>query len=252
MPVLTTRLSAAFRHTTRACRPMKTGIALLLAIGLLAGCAQNPYAPTTSKVESSALTALNQALASQDPKQIAAAQMQYAATLKGPAQADMQMQALETAIDAEDFTLANTLYAQANTQAFWPSVSARRAQLLSGFDQWQKGAVSTALNTVNNLPIPLTPDESKRRLILLAAINEATGHPIDAARQRSALNELLSGGEADHNRATLWNDLTSADVTQLSDAAKQATNEHFADWIGLALVYRTRPGELSTSRMRAI
>ena len=158
----------------------------------------------------------------------------------------MQMRALETAIDAEAFTLANTLYAQAHTQALWPTVSARRAQLLNGFEQWQQGAISRAYDTVNNLPIPLTPDEAKRRLILLAAIDEAEKRPIDAARQRSALNELLTGAAADSNRAALWNDLTSADIDQLSDAAKQATNAHFADWIGLALVYRTRPGELNT------
>ncbi len=232
------RQVAYFRHITKA------GFALLLALGLLSGCAQNPYTSTTA--QSGPLTALNQALASQDPKQIAPAQMQYAATLKGPARADMQMRALETAIDAEAFTLANTLYAQANTQALWPAVSARRAQLLTGFEQWQQGAISRAYDTVNNLPIPLTADEAKRRLILLAAIDEAEKRPIDAARQRSALNELLTGSAADSNRAKLWNDLSSADINQLSDAAKQATNANFADWIGLALVYRTRPGELNT------
>lgn len=223
----------------------KAGIAFVLVLGLLSGCAQNPYL-TTSQSDSRLLAALNQALASQDPKQIAPAQMQYAATLKGNARADMQMRALETAIDAEDFTLANTLYAQADTEKRWPAVSARRAQLLLGFEQWQQGALSTAHDTVNNLPIPLTPDEAKRRLILLAAINEAMKRPIDAARQRSALDDLLTGAAADRNRATLWNDLSSADVNALSDAAKQATSEHFAGWIGLALVYRTRPGELNT------
>ncbi|MGE4355899.1 hypothetical protein, partial [Halothiobacillus sp.] len=91
------RQVAYFRHITKA------GFALLLALGLLSGCAQNPYTSTTA--QSGPLTALNQALASQDPKQIAPAQMQYAATLKGPARADMQMRALETAIDAEAFTL---------------------------------------------------------------------------------------------------------------------------------------------------
>lgn len=246
MPAFIKHLSAFLRHVVYFRHITKAGFALLLTLGLLSGCAQNPYAPALSKAESGPLAALNQALASQDPKQIASAQMQYAATLKGPAQADMQMRALETAIDAEDFTLANTLYAQAHTQALWPTVSARRAQLLTGFEQWQQGASSTARDTVNNLPIPLTPDEAKRRLILLAAINEAMKLPIDAARQRSALNELLTGAAADSNRATLWNDLSSADINQLSDAAKQATNAHFADWIGLALVYRTRPGELNT------
>ena len=141
MPAFIKHLSASLRHVAYFRHITKAGIALLLTLGLLSGCAQNPYAPTTGKAESGPLAALNQALASQDPKQIATAQMQYAATLKGPAQADMQMRALETAIDAEDFTLANTLYAQAHTQALWPAVSARRAQLLTGFEQWQEGAL---------------------------------------------------------------------------------------------------------------
>lgn len=246
MPSFMNYLSTFRQHATGFCRIVKASIALLLTLGLLSGCAQTPDIPTTSKASSDSLAILNQALASQDPKQIASAQMHYAATLKGPAQADMQMRALETAIDAEDFTQANTLYAQAHTQALWPAVSARRAQLLTGFEQWQQGSSSAAHDTVNNLPIPLTPDEAKRRLILLAAINEAMKQPIDAARQRSALNALLAGAAADSNRAKLWNDLSSADINQLSDAAKQATNAHFADWIGLALVYRTRPGELNT------
>lgn len=222
------------------------GIALLFALVMLSGCAQNPYGSSAMTAQSGPLAKLNQALASQDPGKIASAQMRHAATLKGTAQAEMQMRALETAIDAEQFTLANTLLAEAHTQALWPKVSARRAQLLTGFNQWQRGRLSKALNTVNNLPIPLTQNEAQRRLILLAAINEAMKRPIDAARQRSALNDLLSGAAADRNRASLWNDLSAVNVAQLSEAAKQATNKNFADWIGLALVYRTRPTELNT------
>lgn len=214
---------------------------------LLAGCAQNPY-PTSSVQArpSSAQLALNQALSSQDPKKIATAQMNLAAQAQGQTRAELQMQAIETAIDAEDFNLANTLLAQANTQNIWPSVSPRRAQLLQGFSLWQQGQSQNALNQVNNLPLPLTPAEGQRRLVLLAAINEALGQFLDAARQRSALNAVLSGAPADANRAKLWNDLTTASANQLSEAAKQASDQTYAGWLGLALLYRTRPSELDT------
>lgn len=241
VPRIIARIIAHFLAITPHLK--KTGILFALALGVLSGCAQNPYSNTPTP--SAPLVRLNQALASGDHKQIASAQMQYAATLTGKARADMQMHALETAIDAEDFALANTLWSQANTQSIWPTVSARRAQLLNGFEQWQQGATNAARTTVNDLPVPLTPAETKRRLILLAAIDEALNQPIQAARQRSALNNMLSGAVADQNRASLWNDLSSADVNQLVSAKKEATNTTFADWIGLALVYQTRPGELT-------
>lgn len=220
---------------------------IVLFSGLLAGCAQNPYAPgTVHQAPSPAQAQLNQALASHDPTQIALAQMKMSTSLQGQPRAELQMQAIETAIDNADFTLANNLYAQADTQAQWPSISARRAQLLTGFSQWQQGQTETALSTVNNLPIPLTPSEALRRLKLLAVINEALGRPLEAARQRVALDGLLTGAESATNQAALWNDLNLVPVEQLPTAIKQATNEIFADWIGLSLVYRTRPGELDT------
>ena len=230
------------------CRPrVSAGVWAFVVVSLLAGCAQNPY-PTSSAPArpSAAQSALNQALSSQDPKQIATAQMNLAAQSQGQTRAELQMQAIETAIDAEDFTLANTLLAQANTQQSWPAISPRRAQLLLGFSLWQQGQTQNALNQVNNLPIPLTPAEGQRRLVLLAAINEALGQPLDAARQRSALNAVLSGAAADANRAKLWNDLTLASPNQLSEAAKQASDQTYAGWLGLALLYRTRPSELAT------
>ncbi|MHB9021985.1 MAG: penicillin-binding protein activator [Halothiobacillus sp.] len=226
---------------------MKFGFTALLISSVLAGCAQNPYVPNTATAKpSAAQLALNQALASQDPKQIATAQMNLATQAQGQTKAELQMRAVETAIDAEDFTLANNLYAQTNTQNSWPRISPRRAQLLTGFGQWQQGQPQNALTTITNLPIPLTPEEAQRRLVLLAAIDEALGQTIDAARQRSALNELLSDGAADANRAKLWNDLTTPGLNQLGDAAKQASDQTFADWLGLALLYRARPGELNT------
>lgn len=226
---------------------MKFGFTALLISSVLAGCAQNPYAPTTVTARpSAAQLALNQALANQDPKQIATAQMNLATQAQGQTKAELQMRAVETAIDADDFTLANNLYAQANTQNSWPRISPRRAQLLAGFSQWQQGQPQHALTAITNLPIPLTPEEAQRRLVLLAAIDEALGQTIDAARQRSALNELLRDGAADTNRAKLWNDLTTPGLNQLGDAAKQASDQTFANWLGLALLYRTRPSELNT------
>lgn len=214
------------------------------ALLTLAGCAQNPYAPTQS--QNQAQTALNQAIASNDPSRIAQTQLDLANQLRGTARADGQMRALETAIDAERFTLANTLLGQMDSQAQWPAISARRAALLNGFIRWQRGDLAAAQQMVRDLPLPLTPDEAKRRLILLAAMDEAAQQPLAAARQRSALDERLTGQAADDNRAKLWNLLTSVPIDQLITASQTAANPNFAGWLNLALLFRSRPSELAS------
>lgn len=224
------------------------GLPIVLCTVLLVGCAQGPGGPGTQggSAPSAAETQLNKAMASQDPKQIAQAQMKLAAHLSGTQRADLQMQAVETAVDAADFTLANNLLAQADTRALWPAQAPHRAQLLAGFAQWQQGQSEQALSTVNNLPLPLTPSEAQRRLFLMAVIDEASSHLIEAARQRAALDSMLTGPDADTNRATLWNDLSGVSIDEIAKTIKTTSNPVFADWLGLALVYRTRPGELQS------
>ncbi|HUX83264.1 MAG TPA: penicillin-binding protein activator [Halothiobacillus sp.] len=237
------------RHQGTVYRSSKhIGLPIFLCTALLAGCAQGPGGPGVQGggAPSAAETQLSTAMASQDPKQIAQAQMNLAAQMSGTQRSDLQMQAVETAVDAADFTLANNLLAQADTRAQWPAQAPRRAQLLSGFSQWQQGHAEQAFSTVNNLPLPLTPGEAQRRLFLMAVIDEASSHPIDAARQRAALDGMLTGPDAEKNRATLWNDLSSAPVDEIAQTVKTTSNPVFADWLGLALVYRTRPGELQS------
>lgn len=221
------------------------GLPLILGTLLLSGCAQSPES-TVGKTPSPAEAQLSQAMASQDPKQIALAQMQYSTRLTGTQRIEMQMRSLETAVDAGDFTLANNLLAQADTRPQWSGYAPRRAQLLAGFAQWQQGQTDQALNSVSNLPLPLSADEGMRRLRLMAAIEEAAHRPIDAARQRTALAGMLNGAEAESNQAALWNDLNSATPQAIADAIKSESNPVFIDWLGLNLVYRTRPGELQS------
>ncbi len=223
----------------------KTGFLLACAVLAMVGCAQNPY-PSQGTAPSQAQSVLNDALASKDPARIARAQLALANQSTGLDRANGQMRALEIAIDAEQFTLANSLMSQVNTQPQWPAVSARRAALLDGFIRWQQGNLAGARQLVNNLPLPLTPDESARRLLLLANFDETAQQPIEAARQRSALDSYLTGQAADANRAKLWNLLTAAPIDSLIQASKAANNENFAGWLNLALIYRTRPSELSS------
>lgn len=242
------------RHYQPNERPGRPGLShigfpLVLCVALLAGCAQGPGGPggtQQGEIPSAAEAQLNQAKAGQDPKQIALAQMNLASSLSGAQRVEFQMRALETAIDASDFTLANNLLAQADTQSQWAVHAPRRAQLLSGFAQWQQGQTEQALAAISHLPLPLTTSEAQRRLRLMAAIDEARNRPIEAARQRAALDSLLTGSAADTNRAALWNDLGAAPANEIAQAIKTATNSVFADWLGLALVYRSRPGELQS------
>ena len=223
----------------------RSGLLLLGVLLTLGGCAQNPY-PPQGAAPGQSQTALNQALASNDPALIAQAQLNLANQSRGAARVDGQMRALETAIDAEQFALANRLMSQINTQAQWATISARRATLLEGFARWQQGDLAAAQQMVRDLPLPISPEEAKRRLILLAAMDEAAQQPIEAARQRSALNDLLTGQAADANRAKLWNLLTAAPIDALIHASQSAANPTFADWLNLAVVYRTRPSELAS------
>ncbi|WP_407275093.1 penicillin-binding protein activator [Halothiobacillus sp. DCM-1] len=220
------------------------GLLLAALLLTLAGCAQNPY--PTSGTASKAQTELNQAIASREPERIAQAEMALANQSSGLSRAEGQMRALETAIDAEQFSLANRLFSQANTQSQWATVSPRRAALLEGFARWQQGDLAAGKRLVQNLPLPLAPDEAARRLLLLANMDEAAQQPIDAARQRSALNEYLTGQAADQNRAKLWNLLTAAPIDSLIQASQSASNPTFEGWLNLTIIFRSRPGELAS------
>lgn len=218
-------------------------LALSLAGAIfLTSCGTVPTKPTVNPAQQQ----LQSAIESQNPQQIAQARMALADQLQGEARAHSQMQAIETAIDAEDYALAQQLYAKADTQALWPNISPQRAALLSGFHEWRQDQPLNALNTVRNLPVPLTNDEARRRLLLLADISMAMGQPMDAARQRSALNSMLTADQAQKNIQALWHALEQIPADQLDTAMKQATDPDFANWLGLALLERTRPGELQT------
>lgn len=233
-PMRTTRT----RHTG----PIRHFGALLLGAILLTACSTTPPKPSINPQQQQLQAAIEQ----NNPQQIAQARMALAEQMQGEARARAQMQAIETAIDAEDYPLAQQLYAKADTQRSWPAISPQRAALLAGFHEWRQDQPLNALNTVRNLPVPLTQDESRRRLLLLADIFSAMGQPLDAARQRSALDGMLSGDRADKNRSALWHELGQVPVEQLASTMKQATDPQFAGWLSLALLNRTRPGELST------
>jgi len=227
--------------TRRTTQIRRIGLGLLVA-SFLTACSTTPKPPPVNPQQQQ----LKAAIAQRNPQQIAQARMALAEQLKGESRAQQQMRAIETAIDAEDYPLAQQLYTRADTQALWSGISPQRAALLSGFHEWRQDQPLNALNTVRNLPVPLTQAESRRRLLLLADIFSSMGQYLDAARQRSALDDMLAGDQADRNRKALWHDLGQVPVKQLADAMKQATDPSFADWLSLALLDRTRPGELST------
>ena len=227
-------------HLMPSSRKIRALLLTLIGAVILTACSQIPTKPQAP----SAQAVLQQAQHSQDPQRIAQARMALARQLQGEARAKQQMQAIETAIDAEDYTLAAKLYSQADTQSLWDSVSTQRADLLSGFNQWQQGQPVNALNLVSNVPVPLTQTEVRRRLLLLADILSSMNQPLDAARQRVALDGMLTGQQAEKNRAALWNALDKVSVQKLAKAIKQASDPNLTGWLSLAMVYRTRPGEL--------
>ncbi|WP_190324485.1 penicillin-binding protein activator [Pseudomonas profundi] len=72
---------------------------------------------------------------------------------------------------------------------------------------------------------------------LRAEAFQATGDPLNAARERAFIDGMLPPGEREANRQAIWEDLNRAPLEDLRQAAGEATGE-FAGWVQLALISR--------------
>lgn len=219
-----------------------TRLALLASLLTLGGCAQMATSPQDDQRQA-AQVEIDQAISAEDPAALARARMALSQTLAGAARAEQQLNALETAIDAHKLELARALYQQADTQARWDAINARRAGIARGLGEWSSGNPEQARRTIHRLPLPLDPDSERRRLILLGALEAELGNPLTAARYYDAVDERLDDNARETNHARLWNLLTEVPTDQLRREADSA-NPQFAGWLELALTYRQQPGQI--------
>ncbi len=232
--------STIHRGSPRTVRTALAAIALLT----MAGCAQVEVSPEQTE-RSEAQARVDQARADADPVALTRAQMELSRTLTGTARAEQQLVAIETAIDALELELARELYQQTDTRRQWPDIDRRRAAIAQGVGQWAEGDVDGAIRRITNLPLPLSREVERRRLLLLGALNVDQGKVLEGGRFYSALGERLPAAPAEQVHARLWDALADVDTRQLVQAREQATDPVFAGWLELALEYRKRPDRLT-------
>ena len=222
----------------------------LLAIVLMSGCAPKPIKPT-AQPSLDAQRQLAQVLETGTPEQMAQARLDYAAQLSGAQRAQQEMLAIESLIDAGLIDEAGRLIAPlAHRQEVWAQLDSRRAALLSGLGLLQEGETVRALNTVQNVPVPLSMPETIRRLVLMAEIYQRLDLPVDAIRQLVALDSLLEGEAAERNREALWNALIALQPNTLHTAIDTYSEQPMQGWLSLALLYKTEPNQLYAWRLQ--
>ena len=230
--------------------PIATLWLALLAIILMGGCAPISVKPMAQPSQD-AQRQLAQVLETGTPEQVAQARLDYAAQLSGAQRAQQEMLAIESLIDAGLIDEAGRLIAPlAHRQEDWARLDYRRATLLSGLGLLQEGELVRALNTVQNVPVPLSMPETIRRLVLLAEIYQRLDLPVDAIRQLVALDSLLEGEAAERNREALWQALIALPPTTLRTAIDTYSEQTMQGWLSLALLYKTEPNQLYAWRLQ--
>ena len=220
-------------------------IAIALLATLLSACAPQPPRPDTATLD----RMLMEAERSQEPLRLANALWRKAATLWGAEQAGMQLRAIETLIDANKPQNALALLRDPAAQrAAWQYFEPRRARIVQGFELLQQGRQAEAINLLQDVPAPLGVNEAIRRLELLARAMEADQRPLDAARQRVALDILLVGDRRLANQEAILFLLTGLDQATFDKALLETMDPHLGGW--LQLVHAQRQGANQLAQWR--
>jgi hypothetical protein len=223
-------------------------IAVILALlaGLLSACApQQPPRPDTTALD----RALAEAERGQDPLQLSSALWRKASVLHGAEQASMQLRAIETLIDADkpQNALAYLRDPLAQRQG-WLAFEPRRTQIILGFEALQQGRTAEAIRTLQDIPAPLGRAEATRRLEWLARALEADQHGLEAARQRIALDGLLSDERRLANQEAILRLLGALDKPAFDRALLETVEPQLGGW--LQLVHAQREGKDALERWR--
>ncbi|MDD2892794.1 MAG: penicillin-binding protein activator [Halothiobacillaceae bacterium] len=210
----------------------------LLALSLaLSGCA-----PTASRPDTQLELAIAQAEKANDAPRLANALWAKAMDQEGKEAAHLQLRAIETLIDspkAIETSAAMAFIKDPRAKpAEWQLYFPRRAMLIQAFELLQRNQAAEATRLLNNLPAPLEPGEAMRRLELLAQASSMDNQPLQAVRQRIALDAMLGEPRRMSNQEAILAQLRSMDKPSLEQARKESQDTALSGWLDLCLAER--------------
>jgi outer membrane PBP1 activator LpoA protein len=219
----------------------------ILAALLLSACApQQPPRPDTTALD----RALAEAERSQDPVRLSSALWRKAAVLQGAEQADLQLRAIETLIDADKPQNALALLRDpAADRKAWQLFEPRRARIVQGFEWLQQGRQGEAIRALQDIPAPLGMAEATRRLELLARALEADQQLLEAARLRIALDGLLADERRTGNQEAILRLLGGLDKATFEQALLETMDPQLGGWLQLVHAQRQGPDPLAQWRL---
>lgn len=123
-------------------------------------------------------------------------------------------------------------------------------QLANATLRYQQGQPQAALDTLNFQPWwTLADSQYLRYHMLRAELLGQTNQYLLAARERTALDQLLSAEQKQANWQNLWQDLSHYSNSQLQSLSLGSNEEVLRGWVQLALLkntYGQRPAKLKT------
>jgi len=213
----------------RRTRLTRMGLTMALIATLLGACAPQPHRPDPALDQ-----AIIDAERSQDPIRLAAALWRKAAAQPAPQSSDLQLGAIEVLIDANKPQNAQAYLKDAQARrADWLRLEPRRARIVQGYEALQQGRTAESIRILQDIPAPLAPPEAARRLELLAQALDADKRPLDAARQRIALDTLVPQSLRQANQEAILRLLGGMGKAAFDKALIDIMEPELADWLQL-------------------
>lgn len=211
---------------------------LLASLALLAGCATQPPEPPGPPAHQRLASQAEAAL--EDGRLAEAAELleEAAAAAPAPESQRLRLDAAQLRWRLADPDAVGRLLEGLEPSDLGMQPAARyrllQARLLRLEGRAEAGAALLAPG-----PAPGLPPEARRQwLELQAALLEAAGQPLEAARTQDRLAALLEGSQAlQQNRATLWQRLGEVPMEQLR-ALVPPPPDRFGGWLELAYLLR--------------
>lgn len=222
-------MSAMTRHLLQA--------ALLSLVLVLSGCTGMApvatIAPTGGEAQAESL------LRSGQPAQAAREYRRLADAASPPRREALLLSAAEAWLEADDGGAARATLEALGSGALPPALAARRA-IVTGALQLRDNDPEAALASLRGLEeAPLDARSESRYHRIRAEALERSGRFADAARERIALDFLLSNPEAIlANQRSTWTDLNRLTPEQLSAQRTRPAPDTYSGWLELVMIQR--------------
>lgn len=222
-------MSAMTRHLLQA--------ALLSLVLVLSGC--TGMAPVATTAPTGGEAQAESLLRSGQPAQAAREYRRLADAASPPRREALLLSAAEAWLEADDGAAARATLEALGSGALPPALAARRAIVTGGL-QLRDNDPEAALASLRGLEeTPLDARSESRYHRVRAEALERSGRFADAARERIALDFLLSNPEAIlANQRSTWADLNRLSPEQLSAQRTRPAPDTYSGWLELVMVQR--------------